>query len=480
MAVINTTFSSNETQLENGLKAVYVTWYVLVGSAGLLGNAFVLVVSHHAKRLQTAKLVVSWLAFVDLFGCLTIPFRYLILFEADKLLKPLCITIPPILYFSASLTLFSLVVAAIERYKAVRFVNKLQNYSNDTTVLVTIAFSVLLALCAGAVSRFQVQLDQYEDGTFHCKPVSHESFIDSPDIMQKVTRALVVLIIFCCITVIAVLYIKIALLLRRRIAVDLPNTQRQPNCSTVNSTEHNPAPVDDNNEDSKSFQDERWDGIVEMCNSHTSPNPELKGVADINEIEPEILSIISTATTEKQEDKYSTLCSKLDKWTPTFSRSASPLALDVVPPQKASAMVLPHTRVISSAQNGANPSVNVTPTSVATTSKTSSHSPLQAVEVANVSLYSCQIPGAVLRGNENVGRGQISLVSTGNEEVAVVTTSSNQNVSLTSCQLPGAVFGDNENALATNSPSKRPRHTFLVSSGNEEAAIPTLKEYNNH
>ena len=186
MAVINTTFpsiASNETQLENGLQAVYIAWYVLSGTTGLLGYAFVLVVFFHAKRLQTAKLVVSWLAFVDLIGCLTIPLRFLILFQTNNLSKPLCIAIPLILHFTSTLTLFSLVVAAVERYRAVRFVNKLQNYRNDAIIFASIAFSVLLALFAGAMSRFQVQLDHYENGTFHCTPVSHESFPDSPDIM---------------------------------------------------------------------------------------------------------------------------------------------------------------------------------------------------------------------------------------------------------------------------------------------------------
>ena len=492
MAVINTTFSSiasNETQLENGLRAVYIAWYVLSGSTGLLGNTFILIVFFHAKRLQTAKIVVSWLAFVDLIGCLTIPFRYLILLQTDKLSKQLCIAIPPILHFTSTLTLFSLVVAAVERYRAVRFVNKLQNYRNDAVLFASIAFSVLLASFAGAMSRFQVQLDHYEDGTFHCTPVSLESFPDSPDIMEKVTRALSGLIILRCITVITVLYIKIALSLRRRIAAGLPNTHRQPNCSTDNSAEHNAAPTDDNNEESKSFQGERWDGIYELC---TSPNRESKGVADVNEIEPEILSITSNPMTENQGEKYSSLCLKPDLWTRTLSRSASPLALDVVPPQKASAMVLPHTRVISHSRDDANLPAN-TSTSAATTSKALSHSSSQTVKVTreraatingNVSLSSCQLLGVVIGGNENVSPStrprQIFLVSAGYEEARTVITASNQNASLASCQLPGAVLGDNKNASATNSPSIRPRHTFMFSSGNEEAAIPTLEEVTNH
>ena len=108
--------------------------------------------------------------------------------------------------------------------------------------------------------------------------------------------------------------------LRRRIAAGPPNTERQPNCSTVNSTEHNSAPTDNNNEDIKSFEDESWDGIYDLC---TSPNLESKGVADVNEIEPEILSITSNAMTENQGDKYSSLCLKPDIWTQTLSRSAS-------------------------------------------------------------------------------------------------------------------------------------------------------------
>ena len=158
-------------------------------------------------------------------------------------------------------------------------------------------------------------------------------------------------------------------------------------------------------------------------------------------------------------------------------------------------MVLPHTRVMSHFRDDANLPAN-TLTSAATTSKALSHSPSQTVKVTpekaavtatingNVSLSSCQVPGVVMRGNENVSSStrprQIFLVSAGYEEAGTVTTTSNQNVSLPSCQRPGALLGDNKNASATNSPSIRPRHTFIVSSGNEEAAIPTLEEVTNH
>ena len=420
MAIINTTVSSNETQLENGLQTVYITWYVLAGSTGLIGNTFVLVVFYLAKRLQPAKLVVSWLAVVDLFGCLTIPLRYLILFQADKLPKPLCIAIPPILFFSASLTLFSLVVAAIERYRAVRFVNNLQNDKTENTILLAmIAFSVLLALVFGAMSRFQVQLDEYEDDIFYCTSVSHQSFHDSPDVMENIARSLAVLIIFGCIVLITALYIKIALLLRRRIAIGLPNTQRQPNCSTAVSAEQNS--IDDDSEGS----DERFDGIYELCEN---PNFELKEVADVGEIEPEIVSNVRTAMTKNQENKQCTSCSKIEIGAPTSSGSKSPVrSLDVVAPPKASGMVFPHAPVFSSARNNANLSV-----------------------------------------------------SRDNEEVSAVATTSNQNAKLASLQLPGAVFGDDENASATNSPSIRPRCMSVVSSGKDEPAIPTLEENTNH
>ena len=425
MAVINTTFSSNEIQLENELQAVYITWYILTGLTGVLGNTFVLVVFYHAKRLQTVKLVVAWLAFVDLFGCLTIPFRYLILFEADKLLKPLCIAIPPILHFSAFLTLFSLVVAAIERYRAVRFVNKLQNDKKENTIVFAIiAFSVLLALLFGTMSRFLIQLDKYEDGIFYCTPVSPESFHDSPDIMEKVTRTLAVLIIFCSIILITVLYVKIALLLRRRIAA--PSTQRRPNCSTVNSTEHNPSPFDDKDEDSKSFRSERWDGIYELCENLSSPNLESKEVADINGIKPIMISTTNTGMTEKEHHSHSTSCLKIDIRTPTLPQSASPLAQDVVLPGKASAIILPHTRVTSNVRRSTDLSAN-TSTSAATPSKALSHSQLQAVKIS--------------------------------PKGAAVTDPS------TSCQLPGAVLEDNENVSTLNSLSKRPTQLSSVSAG---------------
>ena len=436
MAIINTTFSTNETQLENGLRDVYITWYLLVGLTGVLGNTFVLVVFFQAKRLRTAKLVVSWLAFVDLFGCLTIPFRYLILFEADKLLQPLCIAIPPILHFSGFLTLFALVVAAIERYRAVRFVNKLQNDKKDNTIVfVIIAFSVLLALLFGTMSRFQVQLDKYENGIFYCTPVSQESFNDSSDIMEKVTSTLAALIIFCSIFLITVLYVKIALILRRRIAV--PSPQRQPNCSTINSIEHNSTPFDDEDEDSKSFQSERWDGIFELCETLSSPNLESKEVVGINGIKPIMFSIINTDMTEKQHYNHSTKCLKM-------SQSASPLAQDIVLPRKASAMILPHVRVTSNARHSTNLSAN-TSTSAATTSKALSHSQSQAVKIT--------------------------------PKRAAATDPS---VSLALRQLPGAVLEDKENLSTLNSLSKRPRQLSLVSAGNEEAAIPTLEECSNH
>ena len=266
------------------------------------------------------------------------------------------------------------------------------------------------------MSRFQVQLDEYDDGIFYCTSPSHKSFHDSPDIMEKVTASLAVFGIVCCIVVITVSYVKIVLLLRRRIAV--PSTQRQPKCATTTSTaEHNPAPFDGKSDDSK-----RWDGIYELC--------ELKDVADVNDIEPVVR--------DNQKDNHSTSCLQVDRRTQTSSQSASPSTQDLMLPEKASAMILPQHRTNLSPK---------TSTSAATTSKALS------------------LPQAVQTTPESA-------------VLTAVTDMFYPNTSLTACQLPGAVFGDDENVSTLNSASIRPRQ--MSSAGNEEVAIPTLEDGNNH
>ena len=401
---------------------------------------------------------------MDLIGCLTIPFRYLILFEAGKLSKLLCIITPPIIYFSTFLTLLSLVVAAIERYRAVRFIDA-KNHKNDKMIFVLIAFSALVSLFMVVMSRFQIRQDKYKDDAYYCATMSHNSFFESPGILANVTGTLVVMIIFCSIFVITVLYIKIAFLLRRRIAAipSLPSSHQQP-------VEDTSAKPEDKNKDSISFQDEpeHWREVMlvynppqekdeESCEMPTqcmSSNYESQQqVADIDDIEPEFLSRITPVMLEEQQDNLSTSSySKSDVWTQSVSKSAFPSEPDEVAAITSSAITLPQTQtpVITSAQSScANLSTNVT---------TSSSSLSVATTRARLAI------------------SQSSPVKEGHKGATVIATSQQNALLGLSHQLPGAVTEDNGKVFSTsNYPSIRPRQMSIISTGGEEPTIPTLQ-----
>ena len=461
MTDVHTTSSSkiatNETQFDYGSQAFYITWYILAGSIGLVGNIFVLVVYCNAQRLQTARLVVSWLAFVDLIGCLTFPFRYLILFQADKLSRPLCIAIPLIIAFSINLTTFSLVVAAIERYRKVRFFNK--QYRNDTIIYVIIVFSVLIALGMAAASRLHVQLDTHIGDAFRCEPINHKSFFESPDPMWHVLRIFISLIMFCCIVIITILYIKISLLLRRRIGI--PRTQQLPDCSP--NTEHNAAPLEEQNEDIYSSQDECWREVVltfnspeeqnetscELHKNDTNPNLNMQPVADIDDIMPKIESTIMTipVLSEKSQDSVPTSrYFKNDIWTSSVSRSSSASRPDTIP---ASIILSSHKfkhGTSNSRSNVANLSTQAKPASI-----------------SKVELESRIVKCTPLRSH-----------------VASILYSS-ASFNLSQQQLPGVVLED-ENIFSINHPPVSPRDVSELSTRNQELSIPTLEsdERNNH
>ena len=457
MADLHTTSSStiamNETQSDYGSQGFYITWYILAGSIGLVGNIFVLAVYCNTKRLQTARLVVSWLAFVDLIGCLTFPFRYLIFFHADKLPRPLCIAIPFIVVFSTHLTILSLVVAAIERYRKVRFFNK--QYRNDTIIFVSIVVSVLLALSAASISRLNIQQDKYIDDTFHCTPFDHKSFFEYSNPAVRIIKSL---FFFCCIFIITILYIKIALLLRRRIGI--PRTQQQPDCSP--NTEHNAAPLEEQNDNIHSSQDECWREVVQIFNSpekqnetscelhnnDTNPNLNMQPVADIDDIMPEIESTIMAIPVlcEKPQDSVSTSCYfKNDICTSSLSRSPSPSRQDSVP---ASVILSPHKF-----KNG---------TSNSKSNDANLYTQAKPASISKVEPDSRIVKGTPLRSH--------------------VASTLHLNASFNlSQQLPGVVLED-ENIFSINHPPVRPRDVSELSTGNQEPTIPTLEsdERNNH
>ena len=434
MADINTTSSTiamNETQPEYGSQAFYITWYILAGFLGLVGNTFLLVVYCNAARLRTARLVVSWLAFVDLIGCLTIPFRYLMLFHADKLSRPLCIGIPFFVIFSTNLTTFSLVVAAIERYRKVRFINK--QYRNDTIIFVSIVLSVLIALSIAAISRLHIQPDTYIGDAFHCEPKNHKSSFETLGQIGNVLRILKSLIMFCCIFIITFLYVKIALLLRRRIGIH--RTQQQSDC-TPNS-EHNAVPREEvvlrmfNSPEEQNETCELWE-------NDTNPNLNMQPVAEIDDIMPEIESIIPVSVSEKQQDSVSTSSYlRNDIWTSSLSRSSSPSTQDAVP---ASVILSPHS-TSNLQSNDAYLFTQAKPTSI-----------------SKVEPESGIVKGTPVRPH--------------------VASTLHLNVPFN--QLPGVVLED-EN-ISINHPPVSPRDVSELSTGNQEPTIPTLEsdERNNH
>ena len=449
-------FALNETQLDSGSQAVYITWYVFAGCIGLPGNIFVFVIFCNAKRLQTARIVVSWLACVDLFGCLTIPLRYLILFRADKLPQPVCIAIPPILFFSYHLTLLSLVVTAIERYRALRFPNNHNNGIN-AIIYVLIVSSVLLSVIMAAMSRFILQQDKYNGDGFSCTSVGFDSFTDYQAPIVVVAEALV---IFCSISLITALYIKIALILRRRVGT--PNLQ-QPGCSPDGQ---DTAPSEEQNQRKNSRQDDHWKDVILECNPHqelaettrklnkdcTSKTIELKRVADVNEVQPEFVSITSLVMNEMQRDNISTL-NRPGNIIRAPSKSTLHTAVDVVTPVTSSSKILPHAHSsVTLASQGDDASLSESMTSKMSKAASTTEAAIQSQAV-----------------EESLQR--------------VTVTPSNQDAPLSLFhQLPGAVAEDNEKLSTMNHLSLGPRQISLIQPKKEEFTIPTLEidERNNH
>ena len=260
MTIMNISSAANGTNVETGVRIGIIICYVSVGIVGLLGNTLTLIVSCNSSKRKTAQMIVFMLGVVDLVGCLALPLRYLIQYNPGILSPFLCSSLPSIVIFCSHISILSLLVTAVERYKAVQNVNS----NTNNSVYKLFALCVVISVVVAVLFRYFVKLDiYYTDGTFYCKPFSLMD-IHLPTSF-KVPE---LLLIISSVIVIMGLYFKIVLLLRRRIGIQRKNSYL-PNSLELTSPKglHFPKLKQDNciaNNESKRVNSNE---VMQICNA---------------------------------------------------------------------------------------------------------------------------------------------------------------------------------------------------------------------
>ena len=210
----DTLLSSIQTTDGSSSDTAVFVWYVLVAIFGLPGNLLVLAVIgiHRPRRMTSCQMIIFAIGIVDLLGCLNLPLRYQRFFSSDSfpyraIPFPWCHVAVFTTIAISTMELYLLALAALERYRTVENVN---NEPARKTIIVGICACIVIA----TFSPMFVIL--YADTNVHrmqCSLTTHTE--ESQSIIR--VAVYVCVFIFPPIAVILVKYIKIALLLRRRV-----------------------------------------------------------------------------------------------------------------------------------------------------------------------------------------------------------------------------------------------------------------------
>ena len=228
MTPLENATQSNFRTISNTINTINVTeqtntaaliGYTLVAAIGLPGNTLILLVyGSLTTQITSSQLILFSIAVCDLLGCLNLPLRYHTFY--NKWLGSFwcnlgvftCATLP-----SFELTLLSL--AAFERFRAVQNVNNVEygNRSRGRRKILGLIFTCFLsAVVLAVIFRILVMINDKAENTF-CSSESDISIAAASSIENKL---IVSTFIFLNLIFIVVMYMKIALLLHRRIGLD--------------------------------------------------------------------------------------------------------------------------------------------------------------------------------------------------------------------------------------------------------------------
>ena len=200
---------------------VILIWNVLVGVVGLPGNTLILLV-HGSKlstnRMTSPQLIIFYLAFADLFGCLNLPLRYHRYYNAalpDAWFKiGVCTST-----FANVQQLILLVLAAVERYRAMHKVNRPIRQAQNTCIN-KVKKSGMLIFCVLASAFLSIITLLFMNKSQR----RHLLCDDNIGTLKKMYG----FITFGLIGVIVTMYVKIALILRRRMRPEPSGTPTTP------------------------------------------------------------------------------------------------------------------------------------------------------------------------------------------------------------------------------------------------------------
>ncbi len=190
-----------------------IIWYSVVGIGGLIGNAFVIAVTSARSRLNSSHMVIIWLACTDIIGCLTVPIRYRLFYQNTS--QTWCHvgfwTVPFVFFLSIN----SLGMVAIERYKSVQNLGRNEHLSGKAVLTLSVLCIVVSFLYTFPIVWFLMVVE-----------TSCSNLYSSLDIQADPRYAAVIFpsifSVMSMFILITVLYVKICILVRSRVG-------RQPN-----------------------------------------------------------------------------------------------------------------------------------------------------------------------------------------------------------------------------------------------------------
>ena len=207
--------TANATDLENDTNIAALMGYVLVAFIGLPGNTLILLVyGRHTTRMTSSQLIIFSIAVVDFLGCLNLPLRYQLFYNKLFYSNPLNYSwLKVAISTTAAVTVLELSLlslAAFERYRAVQNINNmdpLTQVRNRRKILglIFMCFLITVSLTMFVIIIMLVNRRGTRTGWF---------------LNSASTLVVFALFIFTTIIFIVGMYIKVGLLLHRRIRPD--------------------------------------------------------------------------------------------------------------------------------------------------------------------------------------------------------------------------------------------------------------------
>ena len=194
--------SANMTSLPDPNIAAII-WHVSVAMVGLPGNIMILLVYGSSTKMTSSQICLYTIAIADLLGCLNLPIRYQFFQNHFVFLNPWCKIGESTTIFVTHLELSLLSLAAVERYRAVQNINN-NRHTSRVNIFVMVSLCILIAI------------------TFSVLATSLLSLCEQANFNSSVRMIAFGVFVLPFLIIIAVMYLKIALILRRRVGAETP------------------------------------------------------------------------------------------------------------------------------------------------------------------------------------------------------------------------------------------------------------------